>query len=156
MKRAGHRSRLVGILGAARPKTRVFPSCTPPLQPEIGEGARRVLYGGTIFSAGFPPPRVRFGRLSPVIQTFPAYRTDYPFGTMWTRANEKALPTIPVNNPTKQIDFILFRPVPRWKVIEVRILDEAVASDHRAIFAVLELLPKQSTGARSQDRGGIP
>lgn len=65
--------------------------------------------------------------------------------TAWTRANEKVLPTIPVNQPTQQIDFILFRPADRWKVIEVRVLDEAVASDHRAIFAVLELLPGNST-----------
>jgi endonuclease/exonuclease/phosphatase family metal-dependent hydrolase len=44
-----------------------------------------------------------------------------------------------VNQPTKQIDFILFRPTERWRVVEVRVLDEAVASDHRAIFAVLEV-----------------
>jgi len=66
------------------------------------------------------------------------------FGIMWTRANEKVLPTVPVNQPTKQIDFILFRPAERWRVIEVRVLDEAVASDHRAIFAVLELLPNKT------------
>mgnify|MGYP000435192757 CR=1 FL=1 len=41
----------------------------------------------------------------------------------------------------RQIDFILVRPAERWKAIEVRVLDEAVASDHRAIFAVLEILP---------------
>ena len=28
----------------------------------------------------------------------------------------------------------------RWKVVETQVLDEAVASDHRAIFAVIELL----------------
>lgn len=59
----------------------------------------------------------------------------------WSRVNEQPLPTIPVDQPTRQIDFILFRPAERWKTIEVRVLDEAVASDHRAIFAVLELLP---------------
>ena len=51
--------------------------------------------------------------------------------------------TVPVDQPTKQIDFILYRPRNRWKVIEVKVLDEAVASDHRAIFAVLELLPSK-------------
>ncbi|WP_236696339.1 endonuclease/exonuclease/phosphatase family protein [Rhodopirellula islandica] len=58
----------------------------------------------------------------------------------WTRANEQALPTIPVANPQRQIDFILFRPSNHWKVIQVKVLDEAVASDHRPIFAVLELI----------------
>lgn len=61
------------------------------------------------------------------------------FGTAWTRANTKPMATVPVSEPTKQIDFILYRPVSRWKVVEVKVLDEAVASDHRAIFAVLEL-----------------
>ena len=61
------------------------------------------------------------------------------FGTKWTRANENPIATVPVNQPTKQIDFILFRRANRWKVVEVKVLNEAVASDHRAIFAVLEL-----------------
>ncbi|MFY9253055.1 MAG: endonuclease/exonuclease/phosphatase family protein [Fuerstiella sp.] len=61
------------------------------------------------------------------------------FHTKWTRVNEQPMATVPVNQPTKQIDFILHRPANRWKVVEVKVLDEAVASDHRAIFAVWEL-----------------
>lgn len=57
----------------------------------------------------------------------------------WTLANEQPLATIPVKEPVKQIDFILLRPAERWSVVEVKVLDEAVASDHRAILAVLEL-----------------
>lgn len=57
----------------------------------------------------------------------------------WQRANEQPLATIPVGEPSRQIDFILFRPAERWRVIEVKVLEEAVASDHRAILAVLEL-----------------
>ncbi|MDZ4782375.1 MAG: endonuclease/exonuclease/phosphatase family protein [Planctomycetia bacterium] len=59
----------------------------------------------------------------------------------WTRANVQPLATTPVDQPTRQIDFVLFRPQQSWKVIDVKVLDEAVASDHRAIFAVLELVP---------------
>ena len=58
---------------------------------------------------------------------------------MWTRVNREPLPTIPVGRPTKQIDFIMFRPAKSWKFVEVKVLDEAIASDHRAIFTVLEL-----------------
>lgn len=58
----------------------------------------------------------------------------------WTMANRKPLPTVPVGQPKKQIDFVLFRPAKRWKAIETRILNEAVASDHRAILAVVELM----------------
>lgn len=57
----------------------------------------------------------------------------------WTIAG-KEIPTIPVANPKRQIDFILFRPAPRWRVVEVKVLDEQVASDHRPIFGEFELL----------------
>ncbi|NLS93362.1 MAG: endonuclease [Planctomycetaceae bacterium] len=56
----------------------------------------------------------------------------------WTRANEKVLFTFPAEQPTRQIDYILFRPASRWKTIEVRVPDEPVASDHRPLLAVLE------------------
>lgn len=63
------------------------------------------------------------------------------FEKVWTRANEQVLPTFPVVQPTRQIDYILFQPAERWQVVEVYVLEEAVASDHRAIFAELKLLP---------------
>lgn len=71
----------------------------------------------------------------------PGSRTLTRFATQWSLANEKPLATIPVEQPKQQIDFVLFRPQARWRVTEVRVLEEAVASDHRAILAVLELLP---------------
>lgn len=61
------------------------------------------------------------------------------FEASWARANASELPTFPSDNPNRQIDFILFRPQNRWKVIEARVLDEPVASDHRPYFVVLEL-----------------
>ncbi|MBM3746668.1 MAG: endonuclease [Acidobacteria bacterium] len=51
------------------------------------------------------------------------------------------LPTYPAGAPQRQIDFILYRPADRWRVVEVRVIEESVASDHRPILAVLELLP---------------
>jgi endonuclease/exonuclease/phosphatase family metal-dependent hydrolase len=60
----------------------------------------------------------------------------------WTSAElGEPLFTFPAGNPTRQIDFILFRPAARWKVAEVRVIEESVASDHRPLLAVLELLP---------------
>ncbi|WP_254508302.1 endonuclease/exonuclease/phosphatase family protein [Anatilimnocola floriformis] len=73
----------------------------------------------------------------------PESKTLLDLAAAWTQANDKPLPTIPVEKPSKQIDFILYRPSERWKVIEVRVLNEAIASDHRAIFAELEMLPAQ-------------
>lgn len=51
------------------------------------------------------------------------------------------LPTYPSSAPARQIDYILYRPASRWRVLEVKVLEEALASDHRPILAVLELLP---------------
>ena len=60
----------------------------------------------------------------------------------WSNSNGlKPQPTVPVKQPKRQIDFILYRPKNRWQVKSVRVLDEQVASDHRAILSVLELLP---------------
>ncbi|QDU28450.1 hypothetical protein ETAA8_35500 [Anatilimnocola aggregata] len=61
--------------------------------------------------------------------------------TNWTLANQTPLPTVPVDKPRQQIDFVLFRPAARWKVVEVKVLDEAVASDHLPILAVFEIKP---------------
>ena len=66
-------------------------------------------------------------------------RTLKEFQKSWMPTNAQPMPTVPVGKPTRQIDFILVRPAARWKVIETKVLDEAVASDHRAIFAILEL-----------------
>ena len=68
------------------------------------------------------------------------------------RTNEKPLPTIPVKDPTRQIDFILSRPKNRFHVIETRVLDESIASDHRAILSVLELLPDEASSKVIPDR----
>jgi len=50
-------------------------------------------------------------------------------------------PTFPAAAPDRQIDYILYRPADRWRVVEVKVLEESAASDHRPILAVLELLP---------------
>ena len=71
----------------------------------------------------------------------PNSKTLQRFRSDWFPVNNDPMPTIPVKQPSKQIDFILYRPQARWKVIEVKILDESIASDHRAIFTILELLP---------------
>jgi len=59
---------------------------------------------------------------------------------VWTRTNARMImPTIPVGKPARQIDYIFVRPKARWTLVETRVLDEAVASDHRAIFTIVEL-----------------
>lgn len=63
------------------------------------------------------------------------------FKQHWTPSNTEPRLTIPVKEPNRQIDFVLFSPADRWKVVETTVLDEKVASDHLPILAVLELSP---------------
>ncbi|MBN1806815.1 MAG: endonuclease/exonuclease/phosphatase family protein [Sedimentisphaerales bacterium] len=50
-------------------------------------------------------------------------------------------PTSPSVSPRRKIDYIMYKPKEQWKVIEKRVIDEKVASDHCPVFAVLELIP---------------
>ena len=50
-------------------------------------------------------------------------------------------PTIPSNGPRAKIDYILYGPPDRWRVLESRVICDSVASDHCAFLSVLELLP---------------
>lgn len=60
----------------------------------------------------------------------------------WQIAGEPgAHPTFPASAPQRQIDYILYRPAHRWRVLETWVVEEAVASDHRPIAARMELLP---------------
>ncbi len=61
--------------------------------------------------------------------------------TSWARAFDDDVPTWPSDKPKKKIDYVLFRPQNRWKVLETKVIDEQVASDHRPVLVVLELLP---------------
>ena len=56
-------------------------------------------------------------------------------------ARDNPQPTFPSTKPSRRIDYIMYKPKGRWKVVEVRVIDEKVASDHCPVFVVLELLP---------------
>jgi endonuclease/exonuclease/phosphatase family metal-dependent hydrolase len=49
----------------------------------------------------------------------------------------KAILTFPADKPDRRIDYVMYRPADRWKVVEVRVLEETVASDHRPVLTVL-------------------
>jgi len=49
--------------------------------------------------------------------------------------------TFPSSEPERRIDYVLFLPADRWRVLESRVIDEKIASDHRPLLTVLELLP---------------
>ena len=58
----------------------------------------------------------------------------------WAKSSSENTPTSPSANPRAKIDYILFRPAKRWRVIETRVIDEKVGSDHCPFLSVLELL----------------
>jgi endonuclease/exonuclease/phosphatase family metal-dependent hydrolase len=51
--------------------------------------------------------------------------------------DSKPILTFPAEKPDRWIDYVLYHPANRWQVVEVRVLDEPVASDHRPLLAVL-------------------
>ncbi len=62
-------------------------------------------------------------------------------GQVWQDAagTARAGPTWPSPAPVSRIDYILYRPASRWRVVERTVVDDAAASDHRPVLAVLEL-----------------
>ncbi|GAB3816766.1 endonuclease/exonuclease/phosphatase family protein [Pontibacter rugosus] len=54
------------------------------------------------------------------------------------RSCEPCSPTIPVNNPTKAIDFISYAPANKFRVDQQQVIGERYASDHLPIVAILK------------------
>lgn len=52
---------------------------------------------------------------------------------------DKELFTIPVTKPNRQIDYVLVRPKESWNIIDIKVIQEHVASDHLPIAMTLEL-----------------
>jgi endonuclease/exonuclease/phosphatase family metal-dependent hydrolase len=61
---------------------------------------------------------------------------------MWTASYSKdsLTYTYPSDNPVKKIDYIMFYPRNRWKVLETKVIQDAIASDHCAYLVILKLL----------------
>lgn len=61
-------------------------------------------------------------------------------GTQWSIIPKEGPSfTFPSHDPAREIDFVLIRPKEGFRVLEHRVLQETVASDHRPIFLVLEI-----------------
>lgn len=57
----------------------------------------------------------------------------------WVRSNGTELPTVPVVNPKRQIDFIMMPIGQKLTCLKTQVLPEAIASDHRAVLAVFAI-----------------
>lgn len=61
-------------------------------------------------------------------------------------------PTFPAAAPSSRIDYVLFRPLDSWRVVDAEVIDEPVASDHRPVLVVLERLPQSNSLGDPPDR----
>jgi len=61
---------------------------------------------------------------------------------MWTASYTKdsLKYTYPSDNPIKKIDYVMFYPANRWKVLETRVIQDTIASDHCSYLVTLQLL----------------
>jgi endonuclease/exonuclease/phosphatase family metal-dependent hydrolase len=75
------------------------------------------------------------------LNAIPTGSTLAIFKKSWMMANAEPLATSPAVSPRRQIDYVLLRPKGTWKVVDVQVLDESIASDHRPLLAILELAP---------------
>lgn len=55
----------------------------------------------------------------------------------FTRSCQNCLPTIPVENPDRTIDFIMFKPANAFNSLSTTVIDEKYASDHLPVVAEL-------------------
>lgn len=62
--------------------------------------------------------------------------------TLWTSAYDKhnVQFTFPSDKPTKKIDYVMYYPRTKWRVIKTEVIADSIASDHCAYLVTLELL----------------
>lgn len=61
------------------------------------------------------------------------------FEQQFTRSCQDCKPTIPVENPNRAIDFIMYKSGSSVKPLSTRVIDEKYASDHLPVVAELEI-----------------
>lgn len=61
---------------------------------------------------------------------------------MWTATYDKSNPaaTYPSSAPTRKLDYVMYYPKNKWKVLETRVIQDTIASDHCAYLVTLELV----------------
>ncbi len=92
---------------------------------------------GLLADPGDPLPTILAGDINAV----PADEPVQILQQRWTCAlDDPPAPTVPSVKPTSRIDYIFYRPETRFRLIQAEVIAESMASDHRPVLAVLELL----------------
>ncbi len=51
-------------------------------------------------------------------------------------------PTFPSTDPKRKIDYVMYHPKERWRVLETKVIQDSIASDHCSYLVTLELFAK--------------
>ncbi len=83
-------------------------------------------------------PTILAGDLNAEPKSTPINILENIWGSSYDKFQPK--PTYPSDNPIVKIDYVMFYPKNKWKVIETRVIQDSIASDHCAYLVTLELL----------------
>ena len=75
------------------------------------------------------------------LNTIPGSKPIEILEGMWTSSYDKKKPepTFPSDNPEIKIDYVMFWPGHRWKIVETEVICDPIASDHCAYLVTLQL-----------------
>ncbi len=83
-------------------------------------------------------PTILAGDLNAVPGSVPISTLEKIWQATYNKENPEA--THPSDNPRVKIDYVMFRPKNRWRVLEKKIIADSYASDHCAYLVTLELI----------------
>ena len=83
-------------------------------------------------------PTILAGDLNSLPESTPFKILLEKWGTSYDKNNPQF--TFPSKKPEKTIDYVMFSPKNRWRVVDKVVIEDSVASDHCAYLVTLELL----------------
>jgi endonuclease/exonuclease/phosphatase family metal-dependent hydrolase len=83
-------------------------------------------------------PTILVGDLNAEPGSTPIAILEKKWGSSYDKNNP--LPSYPSSNPVKTIDYVMFFPKEKWRVINTEVIKDVVASDHCAYLVTIELL----------------
>jgi len=83
-------------------------------------------------------PTILAGDLNAVPKSKPITTLEEVWSSSYNKNQPQ--PTFPSDHPRVKIDYVMFYPKNKWKVINTKVIQDSVASDHCAYLATFELL----------------
>jgi endonuclease/exonuclease/phosphatase family metal-dependent hydrolase len=93
-------------------------------------------------------PTILAGDLNAIPGSKPINNLEEKWSSSYDPINPE--PTYPSENPKIKIDYVMFYPAERWRVVKAEVIQDIIASDHCAYLVTLELLKNDSTVGKSK------